>query len=191
MNFILASESPRRCELLREAGFEFRTVPAHLDEEGLTPPGLSPGEIVLHLARLKADAVSGQFPSELVLAADTVVAIDGEAISKPLDGEDARRMIRMLAGRAHEVITGLCVCWQERGIERSASAISGVRMRALTDAEIERNIATNLWRGKAGGYGIQDPEPLVELVSGSFSNVMGLPMEEVRGMLEGVMTPPR
>ena len=191
MNFILASESPRRCELLTEAGFRFRTVPAHLDEERLTPAGLSPEQIALHLARLKADAVSQQFPHEAVLAADTVVAIDGYAISKPADAAEAGRMIRMLAGKNHQVITGLCLGWRERGIEQSQSAISIVRMRPVTDAEIDRYIATNLWRGKAGGYGIQDPEPLVELVSGSFSNVMGLPMDETRAMLAGIMTPPR
>jgi len=129
VNFILASESPRRCELLTEAGFSFRTVPAHLDEEGLTPAGLSPEQIALHLARLKADAVSQQFPHEAVLAADTVVAIDGHAISKPADTADAGRMIRMLAGKTHQVITGLCLRWRERGIEQSRSAISIVRMR--------------------------------------------------------------
>lgn len=183
VTFILASESPRRCALLTEAGFTFRTVPAHLDEERLTPPDLSPSQIALHLARLKADTVSRQFPGELVLAADTVVEIDGVGISKPADADDARRMIRMLAGRTHQVITGLCLRWRDRQIDKSRVSTSIVRLRSLTDAELERYIATNLWKGKAGGYGIQDPEPLVELISGSYSNVMGLPMEETSALL--------
>ena len=179
---ILASASPRRQELLRVAGFTFVTHPADIDESDL-PPGLDPGGLAEYLAARKSDAVPTWFPDDVVLAADTVVALGDEPLGKPTDADHARRMLGRLAGTTHSVVTGVCVIRAAAGFERAARVTSGVQMRPLTVAEIGAYVATGEWQGKAGGYGIQDRDPFVTRVAGCHTNIVGLPMTTTAGLL--------
>ncbi len=182
--FILASASPRRRELLESAGFRFDVHPADIDEAD-HPPSLSPDKLAELLAVRKAAAVAERFPDRIILAADTVVALGNSALGKPADEADAARMLAMLSAAVHQVITGVCVQIRSRNVLRSVRACSGVRMKALSDDEIRRYVQCGQWRGKAGGYGIQDEQndPLVTRLSGSWSNIVGLPMEATMPLL--------
>ena len=182
VRLILASASPRRRELLRQSGFDPIVHPANIDEDAV-PPGLSPRELALHLARSKALAVAGIFPDDLVLGADTVVAVGASCMSKPADQADARRMLRLLSGTTHQVITGVCLLGQARKLCVLKVIQSTVRMRPLSEAQIEACLADGQWRGKAGAYGIQDNDPFVQRIDGSYSNIVGLPMEATARML--------
>jgi septum formation protein len=179
---ILASASPRRQELLREAGYAFEVHPADVDESD-HPPGLTPAALAAYLADRKAEAVAAQFPDEVVLAADTVVALGDHSLGKPADARHARAMLASLAGTNHAVITGATVLHRARGLRLQAVATSSVYMRPLSQAEIDAYVATNQWQGKAGGYGIQDQDPFVTRITGSLTNIVGLPMEETGGLL--------
>jgi septum formation protein len=179
---ILASGSPRRQELLREAGYGFLVSPADIDES-VYPPGSSPAEIAEHLALAKARAVAERFPDDVVLAADTVVALGTDALGKPMDAADARRLLALLGGTAHEVITGVAVIHAAANVTLQARVSSAVHMRALTAAEMDAYIATGDWQGKAGGYGIQDQDPFVTRTSGCHTNIVGLPMTTTARLL--------
>jgi septum formation protein len=177
--FVLASGSPRRRELLEGLGVRFAIRSADIDE---TPsPGEAPEAYVLRLAREKARAASR--PGEVILAADTTVVIDGEILGKPLDDADAERMLRLLSGREHEVLTGVAVLdATEAGRGRIASGLArtAVRMAPLTREEIAWYAATGEPLDKAGAYAIQGLGSLfVEAVSGNYSNVVGLPIPTV------------
>jgi len=169
----LASASPRRRELLQAAGIGLTIVPADLDESPL--PGERPIDLVLRLARAKAAAI----PSDAtVVAADTAVVLDDVAYAKPDDDDDARRMLRALSGRTHQVLTGWCV---QRGPRRVDGVVATeVTFRALDDGDIDRWIATGGHRDKAGAYAIQGAAAaLIARVQGSLTNVIGLPLDEV------------
>lgn len=176
---ILASASPRRRELLAGLGLRFAVRPADIDE---TPrDGEAPADYVRRLAQEKAAAVDED--AALVLAADTTVVIDGEILGKPEDQADARRMLGLLAGREHEVLTGIALCGplRETG-PRTASHVesSRVRMAALSAEEIAWYAATGEPLDKAGAYAVQGLGVLfVEAVSGNHSNVVGLPIPAV------------
>lgn len=179
---ILASASPRRQALLKEAGYEFVVHAADVDE-GNVPAGLLPSELAKHLSNIKADAVGSKFPDAVVLGADTVVAFGDTVLGKPKNPADAKRMLELLSGTTHVVITGVTVVCVGRGFARSTRAMSAVRMKTLSAKEIEKYVASHEWEGKAGGYGIQDPDPFVTRVSGSHSNIVGLPMKPVKEIL--------
>jgi len=170
---ILASSSPRRRELLEALGVRFRVRPVDVDE---TPrPGEAAEAYVARLAVEKATA-RGE-AGELVLAADTVVTLDGALLGKPDDADDARRMLEHLAGREHKVLTGVTL-W-EAGSRRQASGVetSGVRIAALSREEIDWYVATGEPLDKAGSYAIQGLGALfVDAVEGNYSNVVGLPL---------------
>ena len=187
---ILASASPRRQQLLAEAGYVFSVHPADIDEESY-PATLLPVDLARRLAFEKARVVAERFPNDVVLAADTVVAFGDESLGKPADADDARRMLALLSGTTHVVITGVSVIRREQRIEMTRSAMSAVRMRRLEPSEIDRYVATGEWMGKAGGYGIQDHDPFVTRMTGSHSNIVGLPMELTTRMLESVGIYPR
>jgi septum formation protein len=173
---VLASASPRRKQLLRDAGFEFIVHPADIDETD-HPAGLLPGDLAQWLAAEKARVVAERFPDDVVLAADTVVAsADGQILGKPADAAHARAMLQTLAGTIHEVITGVAVVCLAREIQEQTRVTSTVHMRALTEAEIATYVASNEWMGKAGGYGIQDADPFVTRVAGDLTNIVGLPV---------------
>jgi septum formation protein len=180
---ILASASPRRQQLLQDAGYTFGVCPANIDEDDV-PPGLGPAELAEYLARQKAAALAPQYPDDVILAADTVVAHGQSILGKPKDPIDAQRMLRLLAGTTHSVITGVAVVHLAAHFSRHTRVISTVHMRALTDAEVQAYVASNAWSGKAGGYGIQDPDPFVIKMSGCHTNIVGLPMTTTAELLK-------
>ncbi len=173
-DLILASTSPRRAALLSLFGFSFKVHPADIDESQLA--GESPPEYVLRLARQKAQKVAGELDG-LVLAADTTVADGEELLGKPENKADARRMLRQLRGRVHQVYTGIALIDTETGETYQDVCRTDVPMRSYSDAEIEAYIATGDPMDKAGAYAIQHPgfQP-VEGLEGCFASVMGLPI---------------
>jgi septum formation protein len=181
--FILASASPRRQSLLRDAGYEFEIDAADIDESAY-PSGMLPSKVAVHLAEAKSKAVAARHPDDVILAADTVVAFGDLLLSKPRDAADAKRMLTVLSGTTHIVITGVCVERQSTHHFKSTRVMSAVKMRSLTPGEIESYVASKQWEGKAGGYSIQDKDPFVVRQSGSHTNVVGLPMSAARQLLE-------
>jgi septum formation protein len=179
---ILASASPRRKQLLQEAGYRFAIDPANIDEDQY-PPGLSPGELAQWLALRKAELIADRHRDDVVLGADTVVALGSELLGKPSDPAHAQRMLRTLSGTTHDVITGVAVLHRAAGFHQAAQVFSRVQMRALSEREISDYVASNEWQGKAGGYGIQDADPFVTRISGDLTNIVGLPMEKTMELL--------
>jgi septum formation protein len=178
---ILASASPRRRELLASLGVPFEVVPSDADE---TLEALPLAEAVARLALRKARLVAGLRPAAVVLAADTIVVIDGRALGKPADPEDARAMLHTLRGRTHEVMTGVAVVDAETGRHASDTVISHVTMTAYDDAVIEAYVAGGEPLDKAGAYAIQGAGgALVAGLIGSRSNVVGLPLAATAALL--------
>ena len=172
---VLASASPRRARILRDLGVVFRVVVSHEDESLV--PGEDGKAAVERLARAKAFAVARGEPLP-VLAADTEVLCDGEVLGKPRDEEDAVAMLRRLAGRAHEVVTGVCVV--QGGVARSGVERSVVRLAPMTEGELRWYASTGEPLDKAGGYHVDGKGALfIETVEGSPSNVAGLPVRLV------------
>jgi septum formation protein len=180
---ILASASPRRAALLREAGYDFAVDPAGIDEDRYPGKPL-PRDLALQLAGAKARQAAGRHPGVVVLAADTVVALGDLPLGKPHSEAHAREMLTLLSGTTQVVVTAVAVAGPQPGVIRIDAALSAVRMAILTPRRLDDYIASGLWHDKAGGYGIQDPDPIVTLAGGSLSNVIGLPMPEVRRLLE-------
>ncbi len=176
MQIILASASPRRRALMEMlCPDRLRVIPAAGEEQA--PQGLSPDELVRLLSGCKAAEVAARYaePDDVVIGADTVVALDGAILGKPADAADARRMLRALSGRTHSVFTGITAI--RNGKTRSHIERTEVRFRPLSDAEIDRYIATGEPMDKAGAYGAQGWASLfVEHLDGDFFNVMGLPL---------------
>jgi len=195
VSIILASASPRRSELLRAAGILFTAQPADIDEAPLA--GESPRECAERLAREKALAVFRNYPQQCVLGADTIVVVDDVILGKPRDADDAARMLRLLSGRTHAVITGVCVVnpvasgragSKGQGAEasniKSASETTVVTFCELSDLEIRSYIATGEPMDKAGAYAIQGiASRWIPRIEGDYSNVVGLPVALVYGML--------
>jgi len=180
---VLASGSPRRSQLLAEAGIPFVAVTPSLSEPDDILTKLPPLQQAEALAYFKARAVAEQMPGRYVLGADTIVAKGSEVLGKPSDEAAARRMLRELSGARHRVITGVALLGP--GGERLiASDVTFITMRPMSPREIDGYIASGEWRGKAGAYAIQETaDRFVAAVEGSFSNVVGLPLELVRRML--------
>jgi septum formation protein len=179
---ILASASPRRQALLRALGLEYRAVPSRAAESGPFPTGAS--RLTETLAYAKAADVAARSDTGLVLGADTVVECEGRVLGKPHDPDEARRLLRQLSGRAHLVVTGLVLV--EAGSRRTEIGhdVTEVRMRPVTDAEIEAYVGTGEPFDKAGGYAIQGgARAFVEGIRGSYTNVMGLPLGKLRELL--------
>ncbi len=189
---ILASASPRRKELLSAAGYAFSTDPADIDEAVYQRLKLLPVDLARELAIAKADAISPRHAGDVLLSADTVVAFGDETLGKPADATHARAMLSLLSGTTHLVITGIAVIHAGGHFSRHLCVMSAVRMRRLSQMEINNYIATDQWRGKAGGYGIQDPDPFVTRLTGSHTNIVGLPMKAARELLDaaGIPAPP-
>jgi septum formation protein len=176
----LASKSPRRLSLLRQIGISPVVVPAAVDESAL--PGEPPRRMVLRLAEAKARAALGRLgPARhtgLVLAADTAVIIDERVLGKPADPAEAEEMLRLLRGRTHEVLTGVCLLRIDDGRKTALVAATAVRFRDFDDAMLRAYVASNEPMDKAGAYGIQGRGALlVEGITGSWANVVGLPLE--------------
>jgi len=180
---ILASASPRRQSFLAEAGIAFTVHPADLDEKSFEKPGIKPADLAQQLAIAKADAVAQIYPDHLILAADTVVGLGHQILGKPEDEPHALQMLTSLSGSTHEVITGVALVCRSTNYRATECVISTVQMRPLTPREIADYVATQAWRGKAGGYGLQDNDAFVVCISGCPTNVVGLPMTTTRRML--------
>lgn len=190
---VLASASPRRQELLRSAGISFVVQAADIDETPLAAEGAR--ECAERLAREKALMVWRTRPGDVVLGADTIVVVDEVILGKPVDAEDAGRMLRMLSGRVHRVITGVCVVGavsafqlpvsgQAEGPLTTASETTLVTMSELSDAEIREYVGTGEPMDKAGAYAIQGrASRWIPQIEGDYSNVVGLPVSLVYGML--------
>lgn len=182
LRFLLASASPRRTELLRDAGIPHTVVVAAVTEH--EDPGTDPREMVLHNARLKAAAVSRAHPEALVLGADTTVALGQRALNKPADLTESRAMLRSLSGREHVVHTGVCLLCPALGIDEAHDVTAWVRFRPLSEEDISRYQAMVHTLDKAGAYGIQEGR---EIIIGAFqapiSTIMGLPVEFVQERL--------
>ena len=185
MTLILASASPRRAELLTTAGFTFRVVPGNVDE---TPrPDELPEAYALRVARDKADTIfrNCRESGDVVLAADTVVAIDGQILGKPGDSADAARMLGLLSGAVHDVHTAVVV--RTSAAERAEVVTTRVRFRPLDPGEIEWYVASGEPDGKAGAYAIQGRAArFIDRIEGSWSNVVGLPIADVDRLLKAL-----
>jgi septum formation protein len=184
---VLASASPRRKELLTQAGYEFKVIPANIPEE--RRPNEDPTAFVARLAQEKAQAVfdllSNGSPEDtvIVLGADTIVVTPEGILGKPQDAEDASRMLRQLSGRTHEVITGVCLISREH--LQVVAETTAVTMREITEAEIAAYLASGEPMDKAGAYAIQGyPARWIPRIEGCYFNVVGLPIARVAEMLE-------
>ena len=189
MRLILASASPRRAELLRAAGYEFDVVAADVDES------IRDGEApLLYVRRLAADKsaaaqISVDSHDVVLLGADTTVVVDGEILAKPRDDEDAATMMRRIAGRSHEVLTGVSL--RRGGFELGRVETTRVHVAPLTDEEIAWYVATGEGRDKAGAYAIQGvASRFIPRIEGSYSNVVGLPVASVRELLTEISSTP-
>ncbi|KIX12397.1 Maf family protein [Dethiosulfatarculus sandiegensis] len=185
---ILASASPRRREMLLRMGIDFECLPADVDETLLPDEGAL--EASCRLARLKAVSIFQSHPNRNILAADTLVALGDEILGKPKDADQAMEMIKILSGREHQVVTGFSLI-NSQG-EHQGSAVSRVKFRGLSPAEIKAYVRSGEPMGKAGAYAIQGlGAAFVEEVSGSYTNVVGLPLARVLGILLdwGVIVP--
>ena len=195
VRLLLASASPRRRELLQQAGFLFEVHATSVDETAM--PGEGAVALALRLARLKAEgALAAHGTGEprldlLALGADTVVAAPGgELLGKPEDDRDAARMLRLLSGGTHQVVTGVCVCGAAR--TEAAAALTYVTLHTLSDAEIAAYVATGEPRGKAGAYAIQGRAArFIPGIHGDYTNVVGLPLALTTTMLAGFGVEPR
>ena len=171
--FILASKSPRRRELLSMLGLEFEIKTAEIDET--MDPALVPAEAVAQVCQRKAQAIGQQNPGRLIVAADTIVVVEGRILGKPRSEAQAREMLQLLSGRDHTVMTGFCL-WRDGALECHVEQ-THLHFRSLSDAEIDAYIATGSPMDKAGAYGIQDQAGcFVEALDGDYYNVMGLPL---------------
>lgn len=184
MNLILASGSPRRKQLLEEANIEFRVDPPDDSAESVGDLKLSPVELVAALAFQKAANVARRTEQGLILAADTVAECEGQVLGKPRDREHAAEMLRTMSGKKHYVHTGVCL-WNRPGDRKSLQTdTTTLRMSPMSDPTIEAYLDSGLWQGKAGAFGYQDGIDWVQIEQGSASNVVGLPMDLLRQMLE-------
>ena len=181
MKLILASQSPRRRDLLTQMGLTFTVVTPSIDESAFADP--DPTALVRTLSREKALAVAGQAdPDALVVAADTVVVLDGQALGKPGDRAEAMAMLSALSGRTHHVCTGVTLCQRDRAL--TEAEITQVTFRALSEAEIAAYVRSGEPMDKAGAYGIQGLGALlVEGIRGDYFNVVGLPVCRLGQML--------
>ena len=183
---ILASSSPRRQELLRQAGISFQVHAAHINEDQLAAE--KPSEYALRLAREKAQAVAAHYPQSYVLGADTIVVVDGEVLGKPIDHADAARMLRRLSGRSHEVTTAVSLVAPDAvapdARTQTRACTTKVYFRELTEDEIQQYVASGEPMDKAGAYAIQGgASRWTDRIEGEWSNVVGLPLSLVTDLL--------
>lgn len=181
---VLASSSPRRKELLKQAGITFTVMPADLDEENLELSG-TPAQRAEQLAFMKAMAVAKTLERGLVIGADTIVVCEGEVFGKPGDESDARRMLGMLSGREHQVVTGIALLDAASGTASIGHEVTRVRFSKLSSSEIEAYIKSEEPYDKAGSYAVQGKGALlIEGIDGCYTNVVGLPLGKLYSMLK-------
>jgi septum formation protein len=185
---ILASSSPRRRQLLSEWGYSFEVLaPSESAECGVCSDE-TPQKLVARLAYQKARDVAERVDSGIVIGCDTVAECRAQILGKPANLEHARQMLTLLRGREHHVYSGLCLWRRPDDVHRTEVAVTKLRMDAISDAALERYLASGDWEGKAGAFGYQDGLDWVHVVEGSESNVVGLPMELFQRMLAALST---
>lgn len=185
-DLILASGSPRRRDLMNEAGYEFSVVVPDVDE--IEDPARNIEDLTRANARLKSEAVAGDHPDAVVIAADTLVELDHRALGKPVDMAEAFEMIRSLNGRTHQVFTAVCVACVSAGKEREFSVVTDVTFKELTDGELRHYHKLIEPLDKAGAYAAQDyGEIIIDSIRGSWTNVVGLPMDQLAEVLESFL----
>ena len=178
MKFILASKSPRRIEILEKANFKFKTIPSKIDESTIST-SLDPKDYCIELAKLKSKDISKQYPDYTVIGADTIVFINQQILNKPLNSFEAKRMLNLLSGNTHKVLTGVSLQNQELNINLNFYDISEVTFYDISDSEIDNYISSYNPLDKAGSYGIQDGSALfIEKIYGSYENIMGFPISK-------------
>ena len=181
MKIVLASSSPRRRELLSKITANFEVIPSNVEEH---PTATIPTDVVQELACVKAQSVSALHPNDLVIGCDTVVDLDGQIFGKPHTHAHAKQMLHALSGRTHFVHTGVCIIFNGQSFTFCDS--TSVTFKALTDAEIDNYVNCGLAMDKAGAYGIQECG-FVTSYNGSYDNVVGLPTERVKAILDTLM----
>ena len=187
VSIILASASPRRKQLLAEAGYKFTSVSPDIDESAFAAECISPCECAKRLALAKARSVAEKFPNCLVIGADTVADYKGRIIGKPADAKEAEEITRKLFSGPHKVITAVAIVRIVDGTEIVESDTTTVYPKKLTDKQIAGHIKGGSWRDKAGAYAIQEGgDEFIEKIEGSLTNVMGLPMELIHSVLAGL-----
>jgi septum formation protein len=187
---ILASVSPRRRQLMYEAGYEFTVVPPQVDESAFAADQADPVEYAKRLALVKAKSVALKYPDSIVIGADTIVDFQGLIIGKAADAKEAAQIIRKLFSEPHKVITGVAIVRLSDGTELLQSDSTTVYPRKMTPGQIADHIRGGSWRDKAGAYAIQETgDEFVEKIEGSLTNVMGLPMELLESLLAGLKVP--
>ncbi|MHB8970347.1 MAG: Maf family protein [Pirellulaceae bacterium] len=182
---ILASQSPRRRQLLEEAGYDFQVIAASVEAECGVCSGETPAQLVARLAYQKAADVARRVERGTILGCDTVAECLGQVLGKPRDESHARQMLQLLRGREHRVLSGLCVWVRPADEIRVEVDVTRLRMADISDAALAEYLATEAWEGKAGAFGYQDGVPWIEVLAGSESNVVGLPLEMLARMLHG------
>jgi septum formation protein len=184
---ILASASPRRKQLMTEAGYDFIIVRPQVDESTYPAEGRDACQYAKELALVKAKSIAAGYPDSLVIGADTVVDCRGEIIGKPVDEKDAERITRKLFAAPHKVITGLAIVRINNNIELVRADSTTVIPKKMTAQQISEHIRGGSWRDKAGAYAIQETgDEFVEKIEGSMTNVMGLPMELLECLLKEI-----
>ncbi len=187
VSIVLASASPRRRQLLAEAGYEFTCFPPDIDESAFPAEGVNPCEYAKRLALAKARNAAVKYPRSLVIGADTVVDFKGQIIGKAANDKEAERITRKLFSAAHKVITAVAIVRLSDGIELSESDTTTVYPKRLTSEQIAEHIESETWRDKAGAYAIKENgDEFIERIGGSLTNVMGLPMELLQRLLTGI-----
>ncbi len=183
-NIILASASPRRRQLLAEAGYKFDVVVSQIDESVFPTENIAPVEYAKQLALAKANDVADKYPDSIIIGADTVVDFEGKIIGKPRDARHAEEITRMLFSKPHKVITGLALVCKSRNLKIVEAETTVVYPKKLTDAQIAGHIKSGIWRDKAGAYSIREnADPFVDHIDGSMTNIMGMPMELLKKLL--------
>lgn len=181
--FVLASSSPSRKMLLENAGVAFEVVVSGVDET--VPDTFTPAETVECLAKRKGEAVAALCPGKTIVAADSVVSIDGLILGKPKDEEDAKATLRRLSGRTHQIFTGVCILFPKG--EQVFHAVTDVTFYHLSEEEIEAYVGEGESLGRAGSYGIEGKGvTLIRAISGDYSNIVGLPVAETLRRLRGL-----
>lgn len=175
---ILASQSPRRRDLLQQAGYQFVVDPPHETVEAEAPTsGLSPRKLVAELSRCKAERVAEQHAEGLVVAADTVAECAGEVLGKPVDRNDAERMLRHLMATTHRVITGVTLWHRPSNLHQTHVEETTLQMDLVSESRLQQYLDSGDWHGKAGAFGYQDDLDWVHIMHGLESTVVGFPIE--------------
>ena len=184
MKYVLASKSPRRQEMMRLISSDFVIATEDIDEESSYK--LAPIEAVKDIARRKGEAVEKYYPNDIIVSADTIVVLDDQIIGKPIDEEDAKRILKLLSGKSHYVHTGFRIKYLDKEI--ISSVTSEVIFKELSDELIDSYVASKSPLDKAGAYGVQDNDkfPIIKKVIGSIDNVIGFPTKEIKEEIDKI-----